>query len=86
MKIYCSKSEDTSYFRALADGVVKSFNRKFKSADLEYEISDYAITFIESGDVIYIQPLDDIIPDNDDLQDDIRELSEAVIGAADDYM
>ena len=86
MKIYCSKNDDTTYYQALAEGVVKVFNRKFKSADLEYDISEFAITFTESGDVIYIQPLDDIIPDNDDLQSDIRELSEAVIGAADEFM
>ena len=72
-------SED--YYESLATGVVREFNSYFSNLyNIEYEISDAAITFIVDGRVSYIQPTADIIPNWSDLDRDIDELSEAVIG------
>lgn len=76
------KSRDTDYLKKLADGVVDEYNNYFMVDSLVYEISDVAITFIDGDVVIYIQPLDGIKPDMDDVDSDIEELSESVIGAA----
>ena len=60
------------YVQDIADGVVAKF------PDLEYEISDEAITFTRDGNVIYVQSIDEIVPERDDLNDDIDELASAI--------
>lgn len=60
------------YVQDIADGVVEKF------PDLEYEISDEAITFTRDGNVIYVQAIDEIVPERDDLNDDIDELASAI--------
>lgn len=60
------------YVQDIADGVVEKF------PDLEYEISDEAITFTRDGNVIYVQAIDEIVPERDDLDDDIDELASAI--------
>lgn len=60
------------YVQDIADGVVEKF------PDLEYEISDEAITFTRDGNVIYVQSIDEIVPERDDLNDDIDELASAI--------
>lgn len=76
------KSRDSDYLKKLADGVVEEYNNYFMVDNLVYEISDVAITFIDGDVVIYIQPLDGIKPDMDDIDSDIEELADSVIGAA----
>ena len=61
------------YVKDLADGVVERF------PNLTYDISDESITFTdEDGTVVYIQPIDEIFPEKDDLEDDILELGDAL--------
>jgi len=61
------------YVKDLADGVVERFS------NLTYDISDEAITFTdETGAVVYIQPIDEIVPEKDDLDNDITELGDAI--------
>ena len=60
------------YVQDIADGVVEKY------PDLEYEISDEAITFTKDGAVIYVQPIDEIVPEKDDLDQDIDDLSDAI--------
>ena len=60
------------YVQDIADGVVEKF------PDLEYEISDEAITFTRDGNVIYVQAIDEIVPEREDLDDDIDELASAI--------
>lgn len=74
-------NEKQEYFRALANGVIREYNDYFKTSDLQCEIGDRNMTFID-GIVLYIQPLENILPNLDDLEDDIMSLAEDVIGAA----
>ena len=74
-------NEKQEYFRALANGVIREYNDYFKTSDLQCEIGDRNMTFID-GIVLYIQPLENILPNIDDLEDDIMSLAEDVIGAA----
>ena len=74
-------NEKQEYFRALANGVIREYNDYFKTSDLQCEIGDRNMTFID-GIVLYIQPLENILPNIDDLEDDIISLAEDVIGAA----
>ena len=62
------------YVKDIADGVVERF------PNLTYEISDEAITFTnnESGEVVYIQSIDEIVPEKEDLENDTEELSNAI--------
>lgn len=61
------------YVKDIADGVIEKF------PNLTYEISDEAITFTdENGEVIYIQDIDEIVPEKEDLDDDIAELGDAI--------
>ena len=61
------------YVQDIADGVVAKF------PNLTYEISDEAITFTdENGTVAYVQPVDEIIPEKDDLENDVDELASAI--------
>ncbi len=76
---------DAEYLNALSKGVVQELaqavgNTEVLGGDFTYEISDSAITFMTSGDgtVLYIQPLDHIEPNMDDLEADIEELSESI--------
>ncbi|MBO5017043.1 MAG: hypothetical protein J6C92_14725 [Bacteroidaceae bacterium] len=77
---------DAEYLNALGKGVVKDLSQSVGDTtvhgggDFIYEISDSAITFMASGDgaVLYIQPLDHIEPNMDDLEVDIEELSSAI--------
>lgn len=81
-KIYGADSQrDAEYLNALGSGVVDELNQYFGDTpifdgDFIYEISDNAITFMTSGngEVIFIQPLDDIEPNMDDLESDIEDL------------
>jgi hypothetical protein len=82
MKIYCSTRENREYYTALAEGVVREYNDYWKSDDLDYEITADAISFMESGNVLYIQRIADIYANPDDLEADIEQLAEEVIGAA----
>lgn len=78
--IYCdTEISDDDYFERLAQGVKDEYDDYFQSDTLEYEISDAAITFIDSGAVVYIQPLEEITPRKEDLNNDIAELADAVI-------
>lgn len=73
---------DMEYIQKLADGVVDELNAYYDGYTTCYaDISDTAITFNsnEYAD-IYIQPLDGIIADESDLESDIEELSNCVIG------
>ena len=69
------------YVKDIADGVVERF------PNVTYEISDEAITFTdENNNVIYVQPIDEIVPEKEDLENDILELGDALqneFGAAD---
>jgi hypothetical protein len=69
------------YVKDIADGVVERF------PNVTYEISDEAITFTdENNNVIYVQPIDEIVPEREDLENDILELGDALqneFGAAD---
>lgn len=70
---------DMEYIQKLADGVLKELNKYYgDSADCAAEVSDAAITFT-TDDFIYIQPLDGIVADDADLNDDITELFETVV-------
>ena len=81
--IYCyTEISDTDYYEKLAQGVKTEYDDYFQSDTLEYEISDAAITFIDNGTVVYIQPLEDIIPRKEDLNGDTAELADAVIESA----
>lgn len=61
------------YVQDIAEGVVERF------PSLSYEITDEAITFTdENGAVVYIQPIDEIVPEQDDLDNDITELGDAI--------
>ena len=82
--IYCETGiTEKDYYEKLAKGVKRQYEDYFKGiATLEYEISDAAITFIDGGTVVYIQPLEEITPRKEDLNSDIDELADAVIGTA----
>ena len=82
MKIYCSTRENREYYAALAEGVVREYNDYWKSDDLYYEITNDAIVFMESGNVLYTQRTADIYANPDDLEDDIRKLADEVIAKA----
>ena len=68
-----SISDIDGYVQDIADGVVGKF------PNLTYEISDEAITFSdENGTIVYVQPIDEIVPEREDLNDDIDELASAI--------
>lgn len=78
-------NRDAEYLNALGKGVIQKLTQTVGDTDVfggdvTYEISDSAITFMASGDgtVLYIQPLDHIEPNMDDLEADIEELSESI--------
>lgn len=73
---------DAEYYKALADGVVTAYNNYWDTdiTELTYEISNTAITFFDNNTAIYIQPLESITPDWDDLNSDIDELYECLMG------
>ena len=64
------------YVRLLSDGV-----KKILPDDIAIEVSDEAITFTQNGEVLYIQPVDEIVPEQEDLDKDIDDLASAVQGA-----
>ena len=73
---------DSEYLTALADGVINERNTNYGDAgELIYSISEAAITFSLDSEVVYIQPVDRISPDWDDLDDDIEELYESICSA-----
>ena len=74
--------KDAEYLKKLADGVVKAYEDYWSINNLVYEISDAAITFIDGDVVLYIQPLENIKPDMNDLDSDIEELADEVIGTS----
>lgn len=84
MRIIIASREDdkSAYLKALANGVIKEYNDYFQVSDLECNIGDDTMSFEDNGTVIYIQPIADITPNPDDLEADIEELAEEVIGAA----
>lgn len=81
--IIASREDDKSeYLKALANGVIKEYNDYFQVTDLECNIGDDTMSFEDNGTVVYIQPIADITPNPDDIEADIQELAEEVIGAA----
>lgn len=61
------------YVKDIADGVVDRF------PNLTYEISDEAITFSdENNNVVYVQPIDEIVPEKEDLENDTEDLANAI--------
>lgn len=72
------ETED-DYITALADGTLGMIKANSDLEDAEYELSDAAITFIINGDNVYVQPIEEIVPNWDDLDSDATELSNAVI-------
>ena len=73
-------TDDMEYYTALGDGVINAYNEYWNGQmNITYEISDKAITFMDDG-ATYIQPLENITPDWDDIESDIQELFESVIG------
>lgn len=65
--------ELSGYVRMLSDEVQKHIDD-----DIAVTVSDEAITFTRNGEVIYIQPTEEIIPEPDDLESDAEELATAV--------
>lgn len=65
--------EFSDYVEKLSDGV-----QKILGDDFEVTASDEAITFTKDGEVVYIQPTEEIIPEPEDLESDIDELATAV--------
>lgn len=79
-------SSDAEYYEALASGVADQCNTHWNDTvnrlvDITYDISDTAITFIDGEEIVYIQPIENITPNWDDLSADIDELAGSVIGA-----
>lgn len=61
------------YVKALADGVVNQIQ------GITYDISKETIAFFdEDNNVVFVQPIGGIIPEPDDLESDIDELSAAI--------
>jgi len=61
------------YVKALADGVVNQIQ------GITYDISKETIAFFdEDNNVVFVQPIGGIIPEPEDLETDIYELSEAI--------
>lgn len=73
---------NVEYYQALADGVVALLDKHLNDGDvynIRAEVTPEAITFLDGDNNIYwIQSGKDIIPDWDDLQDDIDELYQVV--------
>lgn len=65
--------EFSDYVEKLSAGV-----QKILGDDFEVTASDEAITFTKDGEVVYIQPTEEIIPEPEDLESDIDELATAV--------
>ena len=62
------------YVKDLAEGVAAA-----AGITLTYQVSDEAITFIEGdGTAVFIQPISEITPEPDDLENDIQELVSAI--------
>ena len=62
------------YVKDLAEGVAAA-----AGITLTYQVSDEAITFIDGdGTAVFIQPIDEITPEPDDLENDIQELVSAI--------
>lgn len=62
------------YVKDLAEGVAAA-----AGITLTYQISDEAITFIDGdGTAVFIQPISEITPEPDDLEDDIQQLVSAI--------
>lgn len=82
MRIVASYSDKAEYCRALANGVIREYNDYFKTSDLRCEIGDRNMAFIDDTTTVFIQPIEYILPNPDDLENDIMSLAEDVIGAA----
>lgn len=62
------------YVKDLAEGVAAA-----AGITLTYQVSDEAITFIDGdGTAVFIQPISEITPEPDDLEDDIQQLVSAI--------
>lgn len=62
------------YVKDLAEGVAAA-----AGITLTYQVSDEAITFIDGdGTAVFIQPISEITPEPDDLENDIQELVSAI--------
>lgn len=69
-----------NYVKQLAEGVIANID------GISYEITDEAISFfITNGEVVFVQPIDDITPEPDDLPVDIDALTSAVLAELDDF-
>lgn len=74
-----NSKRDVEYLNALAEGVTNNLNDYWGNVtQITYEISDSAITFSNESDVVYIQPIDQIEPNWDDLDADIEELETSI--------
>lgn len=80
-KYDCDSKRDAKYLKALGDGVVKVLSNNLDGGPFTYEISDSAITFMDSADgsVLWIQPLDHIQPNMEDIDVDIEELEGVIV-------
>lgn len=68
------------YCKKLADGVVKMYEDYWgDTTDIKYTLTKEAITF-EDGSAVYIQPIEDITPNMDELESDTEELYLSVVG------
>lgn len=62
------------YVKDLAEGVAAA-----AGITLTYQVSDEAITFIDGdGTAVFIQPISEITPEPDDLENDIQQLVSAI--------
>lgn len=74
-----AKTDNIKYLTALADGVLKEISTHYKDiGEMTYDISDTVITFSLDSEVVFIQPIDQIIPELNDLYNDIMDLAESV--------
>ncbi|MCM1226406.1 MAG: hypothetical protein NC320_03145 [Clostridium sp.] len=70
-----TNKNDRDYLITLADAVVMEMDAEYGDVvNLTYDISDSAITFSIDSEVVYIQPIDQISPNWDDLTADTEEL------------
>lgn len=75
MRYNTEKNNDMEYLTSIADGATNDFNSNYGDiGELTYDISESVITFSLDGEPVYIQPIDQIKVNWDDLNEDIEEL------------
>lgn len=74
-----AKTDNIKYLTALADGVLKEINTHYEDiGEMTYDIFDTVIIFSLDSEVVFIQPIDQIIYKWSDLDDDIMDLAESI--------